>query len=267
MLLAAWHRRSSSNECNELKEQIIESETQSWIVTGASSGIGAAVVRTVAAKNHRVLALDVADEAGRTIAESCGAMYQHCDVSDAGDWRTVVERFADEAVPTHVHLNAGIQIAPPDAPLSEYQFDAMQLDRYRRMMGVNVDGVVFGLQALLPLMSSGSAIVVTASLAGITPYDVDPLYAMSKHAVTGLVRSLGPTLATRGIRINAICPGGIDTAIIPEAQRNPEAKFMTPENVADEVVRLMDVPETGKTWAKVSESKPAFIVRAPGDKS
>ncbi len=146
-------------------------------------------------------------------------------------------------------------------------FDAMTIERYRRMMGVNVDGIVFGLQALLPRLQTGASIVVTASLAGITPYAIDPLYAMSKHAVVGLVRSLAPTLAERDIRINALCPGGIDTAIIPLAQRSPSAVFMTPEHIAAEVIRLMDVPETGKTWAKVAESKPAFIVRAPGDKS
>jgi len=238
-----------------------------WVVTGAASGIGAAVTRAVASMGQRVLALDVADKDGQAIAESCGAIYQHCDVGNASDWQTVVERLSELGAPTNIHLNAGIQIAPPEAPLAEYQFDAMTIDRYRRMMGVNVDGVVFGLQALLPLLPSGSAIVVTASLAGITPYSIDPLYAMSKHAVVGLVRSLAPTLAERNIKINAICPGGIDTGIIPDAQRSSEAIFMTPDNVAAEVIRLMEVKETGKTWAKVSESKPAFIVRAPGDKS
>lgn len=213
-----------------------------------------------------MLALDVADKDGMAIAESCGAIYEHCDVGRVSDWKKIVVRLSEIGVPTNVHLNAGIQIAPPDAPLTEYQFDAMSIERYRRMMAVNIDGVVFGLQALLPLLPSGSAIVVTASLAGITPYSVDPLYAMSKHAVVGLVRSLAPTLAKRNININAICPGGIDTGIIPDAQRHSDAIFMTPDNIAAEVVRLMSVEETGKTWAKVSESKPAFIVRAPGDK-
>jgi NAD(P)-dependent dehydrogenase (short-subunit alcohol dehydrogenase family) len=143
----------------------------------------------------------------------------------------------------------------------------MQMERYRRMMGVNVDGVVFGLQTLLPILKSGASIVVTASLAGVTPYSVDPLYSMSKHAVVGLVRSLGPTLAERDIRISALCPGGIDTGIIPNEQRSPDAIFMTPENVAAEVLDLMNPAETGKTWAKVSETKPAFIIRAPGDKT
>ncbi len=239
---------------------------QIWVVTGAASGIGAAVAMKASRAGAKVLALDVSDvKAEHTFAGS-SVRYQHCDVGQLEDWQQVVTTLESMGTPTHVHLNAGIQIAPPDAPLSEYQFDAFQLERYRRMMAVNVDGVVFGLHVMLPLLDRQSAIVVTASLAGITPYDVDPLYAMSKHAVVGLVRSLAPTLAQRGIRINALCPGGIDTGIIPDAQRSDAAVFMTPEHIADEVFELMEVAETGKTWAKVAESKPAFIVRAPGDK-
>jgi NAD(P)-dependent dehydrogenase (short-subunit alcohol dehydrogenase family) len=234
-----------------------------WLVTGASSGIGRATVIRARNAGDEVIALDIDQDAGSALAAETGAKFIACDVSRSEDWQTVAAQIEP---PTRVHLNAGIQIAPPNAPLSDYQFEAMQHDRYRRMMGVNVDGVVFGLEALLPKMAGGSAIVVTASLAGITPYDIDPLYAMSKHAVVGLVRSLGPTLAKRGIRINAICPGGIDTAIIPEAQRTDKALFMTPETIAAEVDFLMTVDETGKSWAKVAEQKSVFIIRAPGDK-
>ena len=238
-----------------------------WLVTGAGSGIGAALVRNLRAADQRVLALDINEAAGAALAAETGATFQRCDVSNPDDWDQMLKTLEEVGPPDRVALNAGIQIAPPDAPLSEYRFDAMTIERYRRMMGVNVDGVVFGLRALLPQLASGAAIVVTASLAGITPYSVDPLYTLSKHAVVGLVRSLGEPLADRGIRINAICPGGIDTAIIPEAQRTNEAVFMTPGCIADEIRRLMEVEETGKTWAKVSEEKPAFIVRAPGDRS
>ena len=243
------------------------SESDLWVVTGASSGIGAAVVKMAAASGAQVLALDVDDDTGQAIADEAGATYQHCDVSSQSDWAAVVETLAGMGAPNRIHLNAGIQIAPPSAPLAEYQFEAMQLDRYRRMMGVNVDGVVFGLQALLPTLQGGASIVVTASLAGVVPYSVDPLYSMSKHAVVGLVRSLGPTLAERNITINALCPGGIDTGIIPEEQRVENAVFMTPENVAEEVQFLMGTEETGKTWAKVAEGKNVFIIRAPGDKT
>ena len=255
-------------------------EQELLVVTGAASGIGRAVVNAASAIGAQVLALDIQDASAQiqsdTSAKPGKVHFMRSDVSSVDDWKRVTAQVKAVGAPTHIHLNAGIQIAPPDAPMSEYQFEAMQLERYRLMMGVNVDGVVFGLQALLPLCQPGAAIVATSSLAGITPYSIDPLYAMSKHAVSGLVRSLGPTLAARGIKINAICPGGIDTAIIPHEQRpdthnkaavdSASEVFMTPEHVAEEVLHLMSVEETGKTWAKVHTDKPVFIIRAPGDK-
>ena len=243
-----------------------EHKNERWLVTGASSGLGAAVVRLACARGASVLALDVDQNKGAELCAQTGAQFVHCDVGDPQAWRELVSGLADDEVPNRVHLNAGIQIAPPDAPLEEYQLEAMQLERYRRMMSVNVDGVVFGLHHLLPRLEQGAAIVVTSSLAGITPYAIDPLYAASKHAVAGLVRSLGPTLEQRGIRISALCPGGIDTAIIPLAQRGNPDLFMTTEHVAEEVDELMLATENGKTWAKVRQNKPAYIIRAPGDK-
>ena len=231
------------------------------LVTGAASGLGLAVTQQLAAAGSRVLALDL--NAPPNLSE---VEFIECDVSDPQAWQIVADRIKAQGALNYVHLNAGIQIAPVNAPLSEYQFENMQLERYRKMMGVNVDGVVFGLQSLLPLMPSGGAVVVTSSLAGVTPYAVDPLYAMSKHAVSGLVRSLAEPLSAKSISISALCPGGIDTAIIPEAQRTDKAVFMRPEHVAGEVLELFKPSETGKTWAKVSEAKPAFIIRAPGDK-
>jgi NAD(P)-dependent dehydrogenase (short-subunit alcohol dehydrogenase family) len=247
-----------------------DNRKHTWLVTGAASGIGAAVVNTVADSGNPVIALDVDDKAGAAAAAEAGAIYRHCDVSRYENWQSIIEFLSSDenehGIPTRIHLNAGIQIAPPDAPMEEFGFDAMTTERYQRLMGVNIDGVVFGLHALLPILKTGSSIVVTASLAGITPYPVDPLYAMSKHAVVGLVRSLGPTLEKRGIHIHAICPGGIDTALVPAAQRSADVPFMTPEHVAEEVMYLIEQEETGKTWAKVSETKPVFIVRAPGDR-
>lgn len=246
-----------------------EHDKTTFLVTGAASGIGAAVVRQVAAAGNPVFALDVADEAGAALAAETGALFRRCDVSSMDDWQAIADFLTSTenplGIPTRIHLNAGVQIAPPQAPLKEFSFDAMTEEKYRRLMGVNVDGVVFGLHTLLPLLQPGTSIVVTASLAGITPYAIDPLYAMSKHAVVGLVRSLGPVLKKRSIRIHAICPGGIDTPLVPNAQRSDEIDFMTPDHVASEVLRLMEEQESGKTWAKLSESKPIYIIRAPGD--
>ena len=241
-----------------------------WIVTGAASGIGAAVVRAAKKSGANVLAIDVDQARGIALAEETGALYQLCDVGDPTHWQQLVDYIeseqADLGTPTRIHLNAGIQIAPPDAPLSEYQLEAATVERYRRMMSVNVDGVVFGLQTLLPLLAPGAAIVVTASLAGVTPYVIDPLYAMSKHAVVGLVRSLAPDLARRGISIHALCPGAVDTDIIPHAQKTKDAQFMIPDDLARDVIELMAETESGKSWVRLRADKPRYVIRAPGDK-
>lgn len=245
-------------------------EQNTWLVTGSASGIGAAVVKAVAQKGNRVLALDVDANAGKAVAEEAGASFQQLDVSSYEAWQSLANFLTSSdnelGVPDRIHLNAGIQVAPPSAPLSDFKFEAMTTEKYRRLMGVNVDGVAFGLHTLLPILPSGSSIVVTASLAGINPYPIDPLYAMSKHAVVGLVRSLGPGLKKRGINIHALCPGGIDTPLVPDAQRSADIPFMTPEHIAEEVMFLMEQQETGKTWVKVAEEKPVFVIRAPGDK-
>ena len=100
-----------------------------------------------------------------------------------------------------MHLNAGVATGCGVG-------DDFDLARYRRAMGANLDGVVFGVHAALPALRrrGGGAIVATASLAGLTGVPYDPLYAANKHAVVGLVRSLAP-LAEEGIRVNAVCPG------------------------------------------------------------
>ncbi|MFT4799524.1 MAG: NAD(P)-dependent dehydrogenase (short-subunit alcohol dehydrogenase family) [Candidatus Azotimanducaceae bacterium] len=231
------------------------------IVTGAGSGVGAATV--IAAANHGafVTALDINEAALSQPIDTVSS--QKLDVSNETDWETFADSLAPASI-DHLHLNAGIQSAPPEAPLENYAFKNLSVPHYRKMMGVNVDGVVLGLHYLLPKMKPGGSIVVTCSLAGIVPYDIDPLYSMSKHAVTGLVRSLKRELAEQDLRINALCPGGIDTEIIPHAQRTDAAEFMTPEAIADEIINLFLTEESGSTWAKVSETKAAWIIHPPG---
>ena len=108
-----------------------------------------------------------------------------------------------------VHLNAGVMSGCGVG-------DDFELALYRRAMGVNLDGVVFGTHAALPALRArgGGAIVATASLAGLTGMPYEPLYSANKHAVVGLTRSLGPGLAAEGIRFNAVCPGFAESAII-----------------------------------------------------
>ena len=88
-------------------------------------------------------------------------------------------------------------------------------EQYRRIVGVNLDGVFFGVRRLARVMRGGS-IVVTASLGGLTGMDNDPLYSMTKHALVGFVRSTAPQLAERGIRLNMVNPGIVDTPLLDD---------------------------------------------------
>ena len=221
-------------------------ENKNCIVTGAASGLGEAVAHKLAERGANLLLLDIQADKGAAVAAKLNAKFMATDVSSVDAWEAVAQEVSNAGPLHYLHLNAGIQIAPPSAPMEDYQFANMKLENYRRMMGVNVDGVVFGLRSLLPLMTDAGSIAVTSSLAGVTPYDVDPLYSMSKHAVSGLVRSLAAACAAQNLTINAICPGGIDTAIIPQRQRTAEAIFMTPADVADEVLNLFATSENGK---------------------
>jgi NAD(P)-dependent dehydrogenase (short-subunit alcohol dehydrogenase family) len=136
-----------------------------------------------------------------------------------------------------VHLNAGVGTGCGVG-------DDFDLALYRRAMGANLDGVVFGLHAALPALRArgGGAIVATASLAGLTGVPYDPLYSANKHAVVGLVRSLAPGLAEEGIRVNAVCPGFAESPIIEplrDALAESGIAIIPAETVASAVVDLL----------------------------
>ena len=179
------------------------------LVTGGGRGIGAGVARWLAGAGAQVVVADVDGAAAELVAGSIGGVAVACDVrSRADNDRAVgvaVDRFGGLDV---VALNAGVS--------SGFPFAAFDEDLYHRAVGVNLDGVVLGVQAALPALRArgGGRIVVTASLAGLAPVPLDPVYAATKAAAVHLVRSLGPVLAEDGIAINALCPGFADTAIV-----------------------------------------------------
>ncbi|HEY8626846.1 MAG TPA: SDR family NAD(P)-dependent oxidoreductase, partial [Gaiellaceae bacterium] len=152
------------------------------LVTGGASGIGAATVDLLRSEGAEVQSLDLA-----------GGF----DVSDVRAWETVgaVELAC---------LNAGVVTG-------EHDVTRLSDDAYRHILGVNLDGVVFGVRRLASVMEPGSSIVATASLAGLVPSPEDPIYTLTKHAVIGFVRSVAPQLEQRGIRINAVAPGFVET--------------------------------------------------------
>jgi NAD(P)-dependent dehydrogenase (short-subunit alcohol dehydrogenase family) len=218
------------------------------LVTGGGSGIGRATSIRLAAAGANVLVVDHDRERAETVAAEVGGA---AFTADMGDSAQVDASFA---ACTNVFggvdiafLNAGISIGVAD-------LGALTDDDYYRMMRVNVDGVVFGLRAAIRTMTpnGGGAIVATSSLAGIIPFPPDPVYDASKHAVVGLIRSVAPTLAAKGITANTVNPGIVDTNILTaEAKKLLRAAgfpIMDPTQIADAVFGLVTTGVTGQCW-------------------
>jgi NAD(P)-dependent dehydrogenase (short-subunit alcohol dehydrogenase family) len=200
------------------------------LVTGGASGIGAAIVERLEDDGVQVRVLDLAEG---------------FDVADASAWEAVG--------PVQLAcLNAGVATGNED--LRELSDAA-----YRRAVGTNADGVVFGVRRMAQVMEKGSAIVVTASLAGLTTMYTDPVYSATKHFVIGFVRSAAFQLSERGITINAVCPAVVDTPMVGDLRDRILAAgidLLTAEEIADVVVAAARDGSTGQAWTCLPGSAP-----------
>jgi NAD(P)-dependent dehydrogenase (short-subunit alcohol dehydrogenase family) len=218
------------------------------LVTGGGNGIGAASASALAGAGATVVVADVDEAGGSRVAESIGGRFVALDVTSPASWSAAVAGVDRLDV---VHLNAGVMTRPRSAPFLDDVVPWLTPEGYHKVMAVNVEGVVLGTMACLPaLEAAGGDVVVTASVAGLLAQPEDPYYSMSKHAVLGWVRGMGPVLARRGVRMQAVCPGGIDTAIVPAdlRQRAGNAAFSPPTYIAGAVVHALEHGAGGDVW-------------------
>lgn len=217
------------------------------LVTGGASGIGAAVCRRLAGLGVRVAVADVDEAAGLAVAAEVDGTFVPLDVTDlAANHAAVAVAEAAYGRLDIAFLNAGIVTGVDDT-------EPLDATAYRRIMAINVDGVVYGVDAVLPALrrAGGGAIVVTASLAALVPMPGDALYTLTKAAIVGYVRALAPTLQPDGITINALCPGFADTPIIGAMKATfAEAGFpvLTAEQVAVAFADCLHSGQTGQAW-------------------
>jgi len=204
------------------------------VVTGAGSGIGAAACRALNEAGLRPLVTDIDAGAAEHVASEIGSSWARLDVAERESWFELRGRLiAGETNVAGLVLNAGLA--------GGGGVEGLDINRYRSLFAVNVDGVAFGVAEFgQELRQRGEGfVVVTASMAGLAGIPFDPLYAMTKHAVVGLVRSIGDEYLADGVRVQAVCPGLADTPLLGEGRDTAVSAgydLLTAESVADVIV-------------------------------
>jgi NAD(P)-dependent dehydrogenase (short-subunit alcohol dehydrogenase family) len=187
---------------------------RSAVVTGGCSGIGLATVRRFAEEGARVVVADLDDERGPGVAEEVGGRYVHCDVTvkEEVDALYVVTREAYGSVDVAFN-NAGISPPEDDSILDT------DLDAWRRVQEVNLTSVYLCCKAVLPHMleQRRGSIINTASFVAVMGAATSQIsYSASKGGVLSMSRELGVQFARDGVRVNALCPGPVNTPLLQE---------------------------------------------------
>jgi 3alpha(or 20beta)-hydroxysteroid dehydrogenase len=178
------------------------------IVTGAAQGQGAAIARAFVEEGAQVVIADVADEPGKLLADELGehAYFAHHDVSDEASWTAVVDEANERFGPVNVLVNnAGL--------LRFGEVEKQDMDEYDLLVRVNQRGCFLGMKAVVRTMrkNGGGSIVNASSIEGLAGMAFCTAYAATKFAIRGMTKSAAMELGPKGIRVNSVHPGMIDT--------------------------------------------------------
>jgi NAD(P)-dependent dehydrogenase (short-subunit alcohol dehydrogenase family) len=219
------------------------------VITGGGSGIGRATARRLAKEGASIVIADLDQKMGEEsvgLIETAGgrAVFVKTDVTKEKDARrmldTAVSKFSRLDI---LHNNAGIAVGTPRYPEAD-------IERWRLVLDIDLQAVILGCHLAAPLMTrgGGGAIVNTASMAGLYPHPLDPIYGAAKAAVVNFTYALAPWAAERKIRVNCVCPGitdtpmvrrGIEAATAAGQQSWLPSKIIQPEEIADAVLSLI----------------------------
>jgi NAD(P)-dependent dehydrogenase (short-subunit alcohol dehydrogenase family) len=218
------------------------------VVTGGCSGIGLATVRRFAEEGAKVVDADLSDDAGEQLAAEVGGTFVHCDVADKAD----VDHLFRTAFDTYGRIDIAFNNAGISPPEDDSILDT-DLEAWDNVQLVNLTSVYLCCKAVLPYMleqKSGS-IINTASFVAVMGAATSQIsYSASKGGVLSMTRELGVQFAREGVRVNALCPGPVNTPLLKElfakdAERAarrlvhvPMGRFGEPEEMANAVLFL-----------------------------
>lgn len=219
-------------------------------VTGASSGIGRATAELFVARGYATAIVDRDQESGQQVEKqlrsSGECTFIRCDVSDDGSVRQAVE----QAVKIYGRLDAAFNAAGIDGEHGKGLADST-MENWNRVIAVDLTGMFSCLRYQIPqMLENGGAIVNCASVAGIVGAPFVSAYVAAKHGVVGLTRAAALEYASKNIRVNAVCPGMIDTpmsrkSLTPEVRAallkaSPTGRLGQPSEIAAVVLSLCD---------------------------
>lgn len=219
------------------------------IVTGSSYGIGKATAIAFAQRGAKVVLSDWKEDVETLhIIQSMGgeAIFVHCDISKEADVKTLVEATVTRFGRLDIAFNnAGVEGEPAVAPLCTNE-------NWEKVIGINLTGGWYCMKYQIPeMLKQGKGVIVNnASIAGLVGFQASPAYVASKHGLVGLTKNVALDYAQQGIRVNAVCPGVIQTPMIDRftggnqealevfKARKPMGRIGQPEEIAATVIFL-----------------------------
>lgn len=229
------------------------------LVTGAGSGIGAAIAHLLAERGATVAVADIVAAHAHAVADAISAAGGMAsafplDVTDDDACRDVVAGILARFGSLHLAVNnAGISGPITDIP-------DVAVSAWRKVMSVNLDGVFHGLRHQIPAMAAqGGSIVNVASMYGLTGRAQMSAYVSAKHGVIGLTRVAALENAKAGIRVNAVCPGVVETPLLTE---NTDAEARAALTALHPIGRFANVQEVAETVLFLLSDRAAFTTGA-----
>jgi NAD(P)-dependent dehydrogenase (short-subunit alcohol dehydrogenase family) len=223
-------------------------EGRTAVITGGGSGIGLASAKRLAAEGARIVIADLDETAGKTAAQESGGLFVRTDVASETDVQNVFATAKDTFGSVDVAFNnAGISPPEDDSILDT------GIDAWRRVQEVNLTSVYYCCKHALPYMrdQGRGSIINTASFVAVMGSATSQIsYTASKGGVLAMSRELGVQFAREGIRVNALCPGPVNTPLLKELfAKDPEraarrlvhvplGRFAEPEEIAAAVAFL-----------------------------